>query len=157
VLALLTIVAVRGLTPDDRVAPGPSALDRAVRSAGCVLREDRGSLPARSLDVGQPPTFGPPDRPVAPAVYRAPLPPRRLAASLRRGIVVLQYRRTVTLRVVTELEVILREDPRRSIVTPDGTGMRYAIAATAWRRLLGCPRATPAAIAAARLFVARYA
>jgi hypothetical protein len=152
VLALLGIAVVDG----GGDPPRRSELDIAVLSAGCVLREDIGRLPETDLDVGQPPTFGPSDRPAAPAVYRAAPPPRRLAAALRRGIVVLQYRRAVARTAVSELELILREDPQRSIVTPDGTGMRYAVAATAWRRLLGCPRATPAALTATRLFVARY-
>jgi len=126
------------LTDGDGTAPRrPDPLAAAARSAGCVLRADLSS-DDRRIDVAMPPTFGPPARPPRPGTYTRPIPRRQLIGALREGAVVLQYRRSLPRRALADLEAVARRDPRATILVPDATRMPYAVAATAWRRLLGC-------------------
>jgi hypothetical protein len=153
----LAVGLVGVLAEDPR--PAPRAVDpvvTAAKRASCVLRTDAGGTTARDLDVMQPPTFGPPATPAEPGVYaRAP---RTVAVvgSLRRGTVVVQYRSGTPRRAVLELHRLAGLAPSASIVTPDRTGMRYAVAATAWGRLLGCPRFSRRALVAVQAFATRY-
>jgi hypothetical protein len=79
-----------------------------------------------------------------------------VVGSLRRGVEVLQYRSGAPRRTVEELRRLVAVARFESIVTPDRTGMRYDVAATAWGRLLACPRAGPHTITAVRAFALRY-
>ena len=45
----------------------------------------------------------------------------------------------------------------RLVLTPDRSGMPFAVAATAWHRLLGCSRIDGRVIEALRTFASRYA
>jgi hypothetical protein len=132
------------------------ALVEAARRGGCVLRRDSGAAPGRDLDVMQPPTFGPPAAPAATGVYSHAPRTTAMVGSLRHGIVVLLYRSDTPRQMVLELRRVRSLAPSSSIVAPDGTGMRYAVAATAWGRLLGCPRPTESALAAVRTFAVTY-
>ena len=81
-VALVALGAVSLL----RAADGPRAvaaepLELAAERGDCVLRRDAAGAAARNLDVMQPPTFGPPATPAA------------VVASLRRGMIVVHYRR----------------------------------------------------------------
>jgi hypothetical protein len=71
--------------------------------------------------------------------------------------VVVQYRAGSKWRTIRRVRGAVALAAIRAIVTPDRTGMRYAVAATAWGRLLGCPRVSGAALLAIQAFVARYA
>ncbi len=126
----------------------------AARHGGCVLRQDAGDVAARDLDVMQPPTFGPRARPAAPGVYTHAPHTAALVGALRRGVVVIQYRPGTTRQTVADLQAA--HDSVPVILTPDRTGMRYAVAATAWGRLLGCPDASSNALQAVRLFALRF-
>jgi hypothetical protein len=157
VLAVAPVVVVTGLLaggPDRVAAVDPVTL--AARQAGCVVRMDAGGATADRLDVMQPPTFGPPSVPAAAGVYSRAPRTEAVVGSLRRGVVVLQYRSGTPRRTVDELRRLVVVAPFESIVTPDRTGMRYAVAATAWGRLLGCPRAGPYTLTAVRAFALRY-
>ncbi len=140
--------------PADRVAVDPVAL--AAQRAGCVVRTDIGGATAGTLDVMQPPTFGPPSAPAAAGVYTHPPRTEAVVGSLRRGVVVLQYRSGTPRSTVEGLRRLVAVAPFEAIVTPDRTGMRYAVAATAWGRLLGCARAGPRTLDAIRAFALRY-
>jgi hypothetical protein len=120
-----------------------------------VLRADLSS-DDRRVDVGMPPTFGPPSRAPRPGVYSRPLPRRDLVGALRQGIVVLQYRRSVASRALGDLRAVADQDPRRTILAPDATRMPYAVAATAWRRLLGCRAVDGRVVRALQGFRDRY-
>lgn len=142
-VALVALGAVSLL----RAADGPRAvaaepLELAAERGDCVLRRDAAGAAARNLDVMQPPTFGPPATPAA------------VVASLRRGMIVVHYRRGTPRGMVLALR--RERAPLASIVAPGAGGMRYALAATAWGRLLGCPRITSGALAAVRAFAATY-
>jgi len=114
-------------------------LERAAREASCVLRTD--STAADDLpDVMVPPTFGPPAVPAAAGMYRESPPRRALVGALRRGFVIVQYRPGTPEGEVAQLESLVRGDLELTILTPDATGMPYAVAATAWTRLLACTR-----------------
>ncbi len=128
----------------------------AAQRAGCVLRTDVGGAIGRDLDVMQPPTFGPPAAPAATGVYRRAPRTEAVVGSLRRGTVVLQYRARTPAQTVRELRQLAALAPFASIVTPDRTGMRYAVAATAWGRLLGCSRVSRSTLVAVRAFAVRY-
>jgi hypothetical protein len=128
----------------------------AAQQAGCVVRSDAGGATAGELDVMQPPTFGPPAAPAATGVYTRAPRTEAVIGSLRRGVVVLQYRMGTPRETVVALRRLVALAPFASIVTPDRTGMRYAVAATAWGRLLGCPRASGKALVAVHAFAMRY-
>jgi hypothetical protein len=153
----LAVGATRLLSDaEPRPVPVVDPVAHAAQQGGCVLRTDAGGATSRDLDVAQPPTFGPPAAPAATGVYTRPPRTEAVVGSLRRGTVVLQYRAGTPGTTVEELRRLVARAPFESIVTPDRTGMRYAVAATAWGRLLGCPRASRRAMAAVDAFALRY-
>jgi len=160
-LAWVAAVAVavgvaRILSADAQPVSNVDPVMLAAEQAGCVVRSDAGGATPGDLDVMQPPTFGPPAAPAATGVYTRAPRTEAVIGSLRRGIVVLQYRAGTPRRMVVELRRLVALAPFASIVTPDRTGMRYAVAATAWGRLLGCPRASRKALVAVHAFAMRY-
>ncbi len=152
----VAVALARILSDTPRTARGADPVTMAAQQAGCVLRTDAGGATARDLDVMQPPTFGPPAQPAATGVYTRAPRTAAVVGSLRRGTVVLQYRAGTPRRTVHDLRRLVALAPFASIVTPDGTGMRYAVAATAWGRLLGCPRVNRSTLGAVRAFATRY-
>jgi hypothetical protein len=157
VAAVAAAVGATGwLAAGPRSVPAGDPVVAAAQRGGCVLRSDAGGATAADLDVMQPPTFGPPAAPAANGVYAHAPRTEAVVGSLRRGTVVLQYRTGTSGQTVRELRRMSALAPFSSIVTPDRTGMRYAVAATAWGRLLGCPQATPAALAALHVFALHY-
>lgn len=150
-LAAFAVVALlRGstdLTPRRPVDP-----IAAVVASGCVLETPRG----RSADVSRPPVSGPPARPLADGVYRSPQPRDRLVGTLRRGVVVIQYQGGLGGRRLTALERAFARSAPRRVVVPDGTGMTFTVAATAWGRVLGCSRLDGRVVRALRAFATRY-
>ena len=157
-LASAVIVTVVAALLDDRSSrvedPERARLVGAAERAGCVLRTDAGGAPATMIDVSKPPTFGPARRPAADGVYTARLPAERIVGALRRGTVVVQYRGSLDGRA--QAAVQLAAGLPGVIVAPDGTGMPYRVAATAWRRVLGCPSLNTHALIALREFRDRY-
>jgi hypothetical protein len=69
-----------------------------------------------------------------------------------------RFRRTLPDEQLRLLRAVHDERPGRSLLVPDARGMPYAVAATAWRRLLACPRVDRAGDVAdaLRAFRARY-
>ena len=135
--------------------PGRGRLVVAAERAGCVLRTDAGGAPASMVDVSKPPTFGPARAAAAGGVYTARLPVEQIVGALRRGAVVVQYRGSLDGRARAALRLAVSDAPG-VIVAPDGSGMPYRIAATAWRRVLGCPSLDADALSALRAFRDRY-
>lgn len=121
----------------------------AAQRAGCELRvgdEQR---------QGEPPVVGGRAAPAAPGFYESPLPRSALVGALRRGIVVISYRPDLPQEQRALLRALQDAVPRGTIVAPNET-MPFAIAVTAWRRLLGCRRTGPEMIDAVRLFRGRF-
>lgn len=155
VVALVVALAVRsesGLPSED-----PIELETAAREAECVLRRETGAAEDSTVDVMQPPTFGPPSQMAAPGVYTRSPSPDQLVGALRRGLIVVQYRPRLAPAQVEVLRRAFADLRETTVITPDATGMRYAVAVTAWTRLLGCSRIAPDVARVARAFHGEYA
>ena len=124
-------------------------LAAATRRAGCELSRD-----SRAQDL-RPPADGGPATPAAPGVYDRRPPVRALIGAVRAGIVVIHYRPDLPRTPGTDLDALHAAVPSGTIVTPN-EDMPYAVAVTAWRRLLGCPALTAQALDAVRLFRGRF-
>jgi hypothetical protein len=120
---------------------------RAARTAHCVLSDDG----------GRPPTGGPAGTPARAARYRRPVPSEALVGALRQGAIVIQYRRETAGDDVGDLDRLRAEHAGSTLMVPDGSGMRFLVAATAWRRVLGCPTVSDSSLDAMRRFRQRYA
>lgn len=154
-IVVVTVALVMGSGPEPPPS-SPAQLERAARGADCTLRRDAGSSSRTTVEVMQPPTFGPPGPAAEPGIYSRSPSPRELVGALRRGTIVVQYRPDLGRRVVTLLRREFGRPPPATIVTPDATGMRYAVAVTAWTRLLGCAAVTDDALEVAHGFEALY-
>jgi hypothetical protein len=139
-------------TPQVTVPPlQQTDLTHAARAAGCSVRH---ALPGERLN---PPVDGTPGADAAaPRVYDEAPDDSMLGAAARRGIIVIQYREGAGEDTVATLGRLQEAVPNGTIVTPNATRMPYALAATGYRRLLGCPRADTGAIEALRLFRGRF-
>jgi hypothetical protein len=122
----------------------------AARRAGCEFRRaDRGER----LD---PVVDGPAaQEPARAGFYDEALDARSLVSAMRRGVVVLHFASDLEDDWIDALGSIQASAPNGTIVTANST-MPFEVAATAYRRLLGCPRASDAAIEAALLFRGRF-
>jgi Protein of unknown function (DUF3105) len=147
------VVVLDGTGPEVVSVPPieQTELQAAAQAAGCELRRQ-----VRGVRLN-PPVAGTAD--VAPAgagVYEDAPDVRSLLAAQRDGIVVIQFRAGLDDARLDELRTIQAAAPNGTIVTPNATGMRFELGVTAYRRLLGCARATDAAIEALQLFRGRY-
>jgi hypothetical protein len=125
-------------------------LVEAARRADCRLTR---TGPGDRLDP-------PVDGLVAPEAARAgfyedALDADSVVAALRQGVVVIHFRTELDGERVDELRRIQESAPTGTIVTANST-MPFEVAATAYRRLLGCPRVSDEAIDATLLFRGRF-
>jgi hypothetical protein len=155
--AAIVVVPVALLLRPDRdasVAVPPirdTQLLDAARRGHCVLER------ARHGQALNPPVNGPARRtPARAGVYDRPLPPVALTSALRHGLVAIQFRTGLDGDTHSALESIQSALPAGTILAPNGTRMPYAVAVTAYRRLLGCPRITPSTLDAVQLFRGRF-
>jgi hypothetical protein len=149
------VIAVVGLVHRDNdpvtLPPvGQIRLERAADAARCDLRR------GRAAEHLNPPAEGTAGRAAAPGTYERPLPGPALAAAMRHGIVVIQYRPGLSAGLLDVLTALQSAVPKGTIVAPNATRMPYEVAATAWRRVLGCPRLDDTTIDAVRLFRGRF-
>lgn len=150
---LVVGLLVLALDGDDAVELGPVQrieLREASAAGRCALEE---LGPADRSDL---PVSGPrPPRAAAPGEYeRSPAGPE-LVGAVRRGIVVVVHTPGLVRERRAELTAVQRGIPAGTIVAPRPRA-RFEVAAVAWRRALRCPRLTPAALDAVRLFQARF-
>ena len=144
-----------GLAPDDRAGPAPPSvsttdLTAATAAAGCRLRED---LPEEGRDhlsredevpgYGTvPPTsgdhIGPPLQ-QADGAYLDPAAPQDVVHSLEHGRVAIQYDPDLPRKDQLALKGLYDTVYSGALLYPN-PDMEYAVAATAWRSLIGCPR-----------------
>lgn len=150
---VLAFAAVTLLDGGDTVTLPPvqeTELASAAEKAGCELR--RGADAER---LAQPPVDGLSSHPVAAGFYERMQKSTGLIGALRRGVIVIHYRPELAEEEVEALRTIQEAVPRGTIVVPNRT-MRYALAVTAWRRVLACKRTNGGTVDALRLFRGRY-
>jgi Protein of unknown function (DUF3105) len=87
--------------------------------------------------------------------YDEPPDTPSLVAALRQGLVVIHFRSGLDGERVDELRRVQEAAPNGTIITPNPT-MPFEVAATAYRRLLGCPQASDESMEAALLFRGRF-
>jgi hypothetical protein len=149
--AAVVIALLREPTPPVRLPPvRHTQLEVAVRHAGCTLRRGDGGPRVSAL------IDGPRGTPARPAFYDTAVARSRLAAAVRRGLVVISYRAGLARKRVEQLRALQSVAPQGTIVTPDDARARGEILVAAYRRLLACPRFTDVALDALRLFRGRY-
>ena len=152
----VVVVAVRGASqPSGQTSDARRADVRRpaeTPTGGCVARRDSGQGTLSALRAIQPPTLGPPATPARSGVHTRPPGLAALVGALRRGYIVVQYRPTLDRRLIRRLNREFGSGSPPTVVTPDASGMRFAIAVTAWSRVLGCASADGAALDAAQDF-----
>jgi uncharacterized protein DUF3105 len=132
--------ATNGVAPDERkgTPPPPVAetdLKRAAAAAGCELRE---GIP----NEANPPTSGPhidPPLMQADGAYSEMPAPIAFVHSLEHGRIEIQYSPDLTAEEQLELKGLYESMYGGVLLFPNGD-MPYAVAATAWQNLLGCPK-----------------
>ena len=152
-------------------APSPVSTDveRAAEAAGCELT----SNPATSRDhLGDANESGeyrqnPPNSgkhfatPATDGIYNEQPPATALVHTLEHGRVVIWFKRNLPADARGQLKSLFDEDPYQLVLTPNTTGMRPAVAATAWNsdpvplgtgQSLACPRWNDDVIDALRAF-----
>ena len=146
-------------------------LDDAAKAAGCELKSFKTTEesrlhsedPAEKLTyASKPPTSGKHfATPAEDGEYERAPPVGELVHSLEHGRVIIWFKRTLPRDQRGLLKALYDDDQYQMLITPDPTGMTYAVAATAWNadpqpngtgRLLGCPRFTPEVADAIRAF-----
>jgi hypothetical protein len=146
---LVVVAALRGGGADSGQRADPIA---TVVASGCVLEQPRG----RQARVARPPVSGARSAAAGEGIYDAPRAKRELVGALRRGVVVIQYEpRLAEDGVATLRDAFGTADPPR-ILAPDASGMPFKVAATAWRRVLGCSKLDATVVRALRAFAQRY-
>ena len=135
-------------------------LDQAARAAGCTTKSFRSegdnhvTEPVRYRSI--PPHSGSHNPvPAEDGVYDEAPPAEALVHSLEHGRIVVQFRPTVSDEVKGQLKSLHDEDPAHMLLVPNAR-MPYEVAATAWTKVLGCPKATPAVFDAIRAFKVRH-
>jgi len=143
---------------------GKSTLGAATRAAGCQLRSypdfGRGHTVKPVRYKTNPPTSGDHSPVAADDGAFAPdnVPPvTQTVHALEHGRVEIQWRTGLSQRQIGQLKSLFDErDGYHTLLFENRTRMPYAVAATAWTHLLGCPRFSPVVFDALRAFRARY-
>jgi Protein of unknown function (DUF3105) len=160
--SVLVVLAALGSfrTLDEGSNPGrgrPAAVPGIVAAADAADCSFRRLDATRTRTLDRPPAVGDPRaRPAPDASYEQPPTVGELRGALARGRVVIQYDPALIAGERGELERLYDGDRYATILTPDRTGMRAAVAATAWRRVLECPHVNRQVLAALGEFRARF-
>jgi hypothetical protein len=133
----------------------------AAAAAGCTVA--RFPTEGRSHTMGHvryrtnPPTSGPHNPLPAPdRVYSVAPPPENYVHSLEHGRIELQYRPGSPAAAQTALRRVYDESAHHMLLFPNNTGMRFEVAATAWKHRLACARFNPRVPEALRRFRDAY-
>ena len=150
VVALGVVALLRGGEDDVTLPPvRETQLTQAARDAGCVLRA---GAPSRR---DEPLVDGLRSAPARAGFYEREPSARSIAGALRRGVIVISYRRSLPEDRREELETVQSAVPEGTLVVPNDR-MRFAVAVTGWGRLLGCRRLEDKTLDALQLFRGRY-
>ncbi len=150
----LSYGSTNGITPDERegTVPAPAKttdLQAAAKKAGCVLKlelldEGHEHIPAGSKTPDyktSPPTSGPhvePPYQQADGAYREEPAPIDVVHSLEHGRLEIQYAPDLPEDEQLELKGLYDTMYGAALLFPNAQ-MPYAVAATTWTNLLGCP------------------
>jgi hypothetical protein len=122
-----------------------SDLDAAVKAAGCVYKtpknEGAGHTTKPQNYKSQPPTSGS-HNPV-PAHDAADLKSpgnEHLVHALEHGRVIYWFKPNASSAARGALKKLYDEDNKLVVLTPDTAPMPYAVAASSWGKLIGCPK-----------------
>lgn len=159
-VAIATLALTAGGGGSDKPDAGKvRALERLAEAAGCSVRTfpEEGHRHTRKPVTYRtnPPTSGN-HNPLAArdGEYTSGGPPEEAVVhALEHGRIVLQYRANASAAARAGLKRVFDEDTSKMLLLQNETGMPYEVAATAWTRLIGCPRygeEVPAALAAFR-------
>jgi Protein of unknown function (DUF3105) len=148
--------------------PGPLSADpaAAAEAAGCELESSRAEARDHAEEdqnyPQNPPTSG---RhfpvPAEDGIYEEQPRKEELVHTLEHGRVLIWFRPSIPEDARGKLKTLFDEDPFHMVLTPNDTGMPYAVAATAWNadpqplgtgQLLGCPEFNDEVIDALRAF-----
>jgi hypothetical protein len=125
-------------------------LAQAAAHAGCELRR------AKDGEAVNPPVAGGVGAsPARPGFYDESQDRESLVAAMRDGVIVIQFR-DLEESGVDLLRAFQEAVPDGTIVAPNDTGMPFAIAVTAYRRLLGCRELNQSSVDAIQLFRGRF-
>ena len=119
-------------------------LGRAVQAAGCVLQQPKSSGAGHTEERVSYRTAPPTSGAHAPAPAHdaanliAPSPYESLVHAIEHGRVILWFKPSVAGSVKGALKKLYDQDKPLVILTANPRPMPYAVAATAWTKLLGC-------------------
>jgi len=133
------------------------AVAAAAKAAGCELesfpatsREHLESLDQKVKYDSKPPTSGQHYAvPAEDGAYEDPPDVKELVHTLEHGRVIIWFKESLPAEQRAALKAYYDDDTYQVVLVPDTTGMKYAVAATAWNRdpqpngtgrLLGCPK-----------------
>jgi hypothetical protein len=177
--AVAAVIVVIALTagggskkkPDESAAKLDAAVQARASAAGCTAQAypnfGRNHVDGKVKYATNPPTSGDHNpTPASDGIYDPGGTPQveKLVHALEHGRVQYQYRPGTPKSVVNQLQALMTEPGANGrpagynqLFYENTTGMRYQVAATAWRHLLGCPRFRGAAtLAALRAFRDAY-
>lgn len=120
-------------------------LDSAVKLAGCTLTspkdEGRGHTLKKQDYKSHPPTSGAHNpTPASDKAYLTNPGDEHLVHALEHGRVIYWFKPNAPKPVIGAMKALYDEDKTLTIITPVDRGMPYEVAATAWTKLLGCPK-----------------
>jgi len=136
---------------DAKPRPRPaSTLAQIATRAGCRLNEFQDDMDTNPPVTGR---FSERAR-TADGSYVGRRPPTTEAAihALFHGRVLLQYRPELAVRELGALDRLMHADPDRVLLFENRTGMKAAVAATAYLSVMTCPRVDQPALAALDAF-----
>jgi Protein of unknown function (DUF3105) len=155
--------------PGDAAQPAPqSPLQAAAKAAGCTLQDppDEGNAHvARQVTAADYETNPPTSGMHAPVwaqdgIYAPGKTPDlgTLVHTLEHGRIDVQYKPGTPAATIKQLTAWVKSEDRayHMLLFENTTQMPYAVAATAWTHLIGCPRMNDKVIAALEHFRAQY-
>ncbi len=154
-----------GEVPDQKVAD----LNQAARAAGCELRSFKATSREHTEDLAEqigyssePPTSGRHFvQEAEDGAYDESPDVKQLVHTMEHGRVIVWFKRGLPKQQRANLAALFEEDTYQMVITPDPTGSKYQVAATAWNaepepngtgRLMGCPKMSRDVFDAIRAF-----
>jgi Protein of unknown function (DUF3105) len=161
--------------PDGGSVPSAKVKDlkSAIAKAGCTLtsykgksREHTANLKEKIKYDSNPPTEGKHYQvPAEDGAYDTAPDVKELVHVLEHGRIVIWFQKSLPEKERAGLKALFDEDSYQMVLTPDTTGMKYQVAASAWTRdpvpngtghLLGCAKFSDATYDALRDFKEEY-